>query len=66
MERRRIKSSLTFKQRLAAEAVQFKQAAENEPPGTLARELLLRRARQAETASHIDEWVNSRGLASPK
>ncbi len=66
MDRMRIKSSLTFKQRLAAEAAQFKEAAEKQPPGTMARELLLRRARQAETASHVDEWVNSRGLAAPK
>jgi hypothetical protein len=66
MDRRRIKTGLTFKQRLAAEALQFKEAAEKESPGTLARELLLRRASQAETASHIDEWLNSRGLASPK
>ena len=29
----------------------------------MARELLLRRARQAETASHINEWLTSPGLA---
>jgi hypothetical protein len=66
MDRRRIKSSVTFKQRLAAEALQFKEAAEKERPGTLARELLLRRASQAETASQIDGCLNSRGLASPR
>ena len=63
---KRIENALTFKQRLAAEAMQFKEAAEKERPGTMARELLLRRARQAETASHINEWLNSPGLASPK
>lgn len=51
MGSKRIENALTFKQRLAAEAMQFKEAAENERPGTMARELLLRRARQAETAS---------------
>jgi hypothetical protein len=66
MGSRRIETTLTFKQRLAAEAVQFKEAAEKERPGTMARELLLRRARQAETASHINEWLNSTGLASSK
>jgi hypothetical protein len=32
----------------------------------MARQLLLRRARQAETAAHISEWLSSPGLASPK
>jgi hypothetical protein len=66
MESRRIEKKLTFQQRLAAEAIRFKEAAKNERPGTMARELLLRRARQAETASHIDAWLNSPGLTSPK
>lgn len=66
MGSRRIERKLTFEQRLAVEAAQFKEAAEKERPGTMARELLLRRARQAETASHINEWVNSRGLTPPK
>lgn len=66
MGSRRIEQKLTFKQRLAAEAIRFKEAAENERPGTMARELLLRRARQAETASHISEWLSSPGLAPPK
>ena len=66
MERRRVASKLTFKQQLAAEAMRFREAAEKEPPGTMARELLLRRARQAETASHINDWRTSPGLAPPK
>jgi hypothetical protein len=66
MRSRRIENELTFKQRLAAEAQQFKEAAEKERPGTMARELLLRRAQQAETASRINEWLTSPGLASPK
>ena len=66
MERRRIEKKLTFEERLAEEAIRFREAAEKERPGTMARELLLRRARQAEVASHINEWLNSPGLASPK
>jgi hypothetical protein len=62
----RIEQTLTFKQRLAAEAIRFKEAADKEKPGTMARELLLRRARQAETASHMKEWLNSPGPAAPK
>ena len=49
-ERRRIKLA-TFEERLAEEAIKFKEAAEKQPPGSTARELLLRRARQAETAA---------------
>jgi hypothetical protein len=30
------------------------------------RHTLLRKARQADTAAHIDEWVNSPGLQPPK
>jgi hypothetical protein len=44
----------------------LKEAAEQKPPGSMARELLLRRARQAETASHINEWLTSTGLQPPK
>jgi hypothetical protein len=57
---------LTFEERLAEEAKRFKEAAEKEPLGSVSRELLLRRARQAETASHLSEWLRSPGLASPK
>ena len=66
MERRRIDKKLTFRQQLLAEAMHFREAAEKEPPGTMARELLLRRARQAETASHINDWLTSPGLTPPK
>jgi hypothetical protein len=66
MRNRRIEKKLSFEQRLAEEAQRFREAAEKERPGTMARELLLRRARQAETASHINEWLNSPGLASPR
>jgi hypothetical protein len=63
---RRVKQTLTFEERLVDEARRFKEAAEKEMPGSLARELLLRRARQAETASHINQWLNSPGLAPPR
>jgi hypothetical protein len=64
--RRRVKHTLTFEERLAEEAIKFKEAAEREPLGIMSRELLLRRARQAETGAHISEWLRSPGLASPK
>jgi hypothetical protein len=65
-ERKRIKHKATFEQLLAEEAIKFKEAAEKQPPGSTARELLLRRARQAETASHINDWLSSPGLQPPK
>ena len=64
-KRRRVKHILTFEERLAEEVRRFKEAAEKETPGSMARELLLRRARQAETAAHISEWLSSPGLQSP-
>ena len=63
--RRRFKQTETFEQRLAQEAIRFRTAAEELPPGT-ARELLLRRARQAETASHMSDWLRSPGLRPPQ
>ena len=65
-QRRRVKHTATFEERLANEAIKFRAAAEQQPPGSKARELLLRRARQAETASHINGWLNSPGLQPPK
>ena len=66
MGHRHIKLTATFEQRLAEEAKKFKEAAERKPPGSLERERLLRRARRAETASHISEWLTSPGLQPPK
>jgi hypothetical protein len=63
--RRRLEHTKTFQERLAEEAVRFREAAEEAPAG-MARELLLRRARQAETAAHMSEWLSSPGLQPPK
>lgn len=64
-KRRRFKHEKTFEERLAEEAHRFREAAHALPPGT-AQELLLRRARQAETASHINNWLRSPGLQPPQ
>jgi hypothetical protein len=64
--RPRVKHTLTFEERLAEEAKKFNEAAEREPPGSMSRELLFRRARQAEAASRINDWLRSPGLQSPK
>lgn len=54
----------SFEDRLANEAARLRQQAGSLPAGT-ERELLLRKARQAETASRINEWLSSPGLRSP-
>jgi len=64
--RKRIKHTTTFDERLAEEARRYKEAAALEAPNSMARELLLRRARKAETALHVNEWLSSPGLQSPK
>ena len=55
--RRRVKHKITFEERLAEEAERFRRAAEELPVGSMTRELLLRRARQAEAASHMNDWL---------
>lgn len=62
--RRRIKHEKSFQERLMDEAQRFRDEAEKLPPGT-ARELLLRRARQAETAASMNDWLHSPGLKPP-
>lgn len=52
--RRRFEHTKSFQERLAEEAERFRQAAQEARPG-LERDLLLRRARQAETASRVNE-----------
>jgi hypothetical protein len=64
MGRGRIQKT-SFQQLLAEESKRFKEAAEKAPPGSMARELLLRRARRAETASHLNEWLSSPGWPHP-
>lgn len=64
--RKRGKHETSFEERLAEEARRFAAAAEKEIPGSMARELLLKRARQAETASRVNEWLRSPGLKSPR
>ena len=61
-QRRRFKQSQSLRQRLIE---QVKRLREETRPG-VDRETFLRKARQAETAVHIDEWLSSPGLRSPK
>jgi hypothetical protein len=64
-ERRRFKQTETLEQRLSDEAAKLRKEALGTPPG-IERERLLRRARQAETASKMNDWLTSPGLQPPK
>jgi hypothetical protein len=63
--RKRIKHITSFEDRLAYEAHRCKEQAKALPHGQ-ERDMLLRKARQAETAAHISEWLSSSDLAAPK
>jgi hypothetical protein len=65
MQRRRFKQTVSLEERLADEAKRLREKAKSLPPGAV-REDLIRRARQAETGSHMSEWLRSPGLQPPK
>jgi hypothetical protein len=65
MERRRVNQEVSFGERLALHAQQAREQAKMLPPGS-ERDALLKKARQADTAAHINEWVNSKGLRPPE
>jgi hypothetical protein len=64
MKRRRIKQTLTFEDRLAEAAKRLREQAKTLPPSA-ERDELIRKARQTETASHLNEWLTSPGLRPP-
>ena len=64
-QRRRFKQTQSLKDRLVGEVKRLREEAKLLPPAAL-REGKLRKARQAETAAHIDEWLRSPGLQPPK
>ena len=63
--RRRVKQVASFSERLQffAEDLRAKAAQLRPSPE---RDALLRSARRANTASHLDDWANSPGLRPPK
>ncbi len=64
-QRRRFKQLLTLTERLDQEAARLREQAEKLPHGP-EREKCIRKAREAETATHIDEWLSSPGLQAPE
>jgi hypothetical protein len=65
MQRRRFKQTVPLEQRLRVQAEADRQKAKSLPPCREQEDLLLR-ARRADTASHLTEWLNSPGLQPPK
>jgi hypothetical protein len=65
MQRRRFKQTQSLEERLAEEAKRLRAEAKLLPPGA-ARDEMIRKARQAETGSHMTEWLTSSGLQAPK
>jgi hypothetical protein len=63
--RRRFKQTTSLKDRLASFADEVREKARQLRPGP-EQDALLKKARQADTASHLDEWANSPGLQPPK
>ena len=63
-ERRRLKQAESLKQRLLDRVKSLREEARLMKPG-FERDALLRKARQTETASHIEEWLSSPGLKPP-
>ena len=63
--RRRIRHVTSLKARLNAWAENVRAEAAKLKPGP-ERDALLQRASQADTAAHIEDWVNSRGLQPPR
>jgi hypothetical protein len=65
MQRRRFKQTQSLEERLSEEAKRLRVEAKLLPPGA-AREEMIRKARQAQIASHMNEWLTSSGLRPPE
>jgi hypothetical protein len=64
MPRRRFEQTQSLEARPSEEAKRLQAEAKLLPPGAV-RDEMIRRARQAEMASHINEWLTSPGLRPP-
>ena len=63
--RRRFKHAKSLRERLLEEAQSLRDAAKLLPDGPV-RDATLRKARESEATAHMDDWLNSPGLQSPK
>jgi hypothetical protein len=65
MLRRRRSIPHTFEDQIAAEKIRLEAQVAHLPPCPQ-KDRLLKKIRQLETATHINEWVSSPGLQAPK
>lgn len=63
-KRRRFKQTETLQERLTKFAADSLEQAKK-TPASAERDQLVKKARQANTAAHLDEWLTSPGLAKP-
>ena len=61
---RRFKEIDPLDKRLSEEAKRLREQAQLLPPGAV-RDEVIRQAQQAETCSHMSEWLSSPGLQPP-
>ena len=64
-QRRRFKQTVSLQDRISSFSETALKVAALLPPGA-ERDVLLRKARQADTAANLTDWVNSPGLQPPK
>jgi hypothetical protein len=64
VKRRRFKQINPLDRSLSEEAERLRKEARGTPPG-VERDKLIRKARLAETAAHMREWLSSPGLKAP-
>ena len=65
MQQRRFKENAPLDQRLTEKAQRLRKEAQGTPPGVM-RDHLIRQAQQAETASHMLEWLSAPDLQPPR
>lgn len=65
VKRNRRKQTVPFDERLQRVAEEAREAAGKLPQGE-ERDALLNKARQTEAAAHINEWLTSPGLQTPR
>jgi hypothetical protein len=65
IKRRRFKQETSHQDRIVEWAIALRKQADVMRPGP-ERDELLKKLRQAETAMHMEDWANSRGLQPPK
>jgi hypothetical protein len=65
MQGRLFKQPAPLNERLTEEADRLRKEAQCIPPG-VKRDKLIRQARQAVTAAHMQDWLTSPGLQAPR